>query len=199
MTDPDLPQHDVSDQTSAEKIALTKQVGHLLRAELDGSKREAAEQLARLLARDATQSVRQALAMALVECPYLPDDVARRIADDVDDVASSFLRTSQINVEALEKLAGEIAGHASLFRQKIDQDDVFEALGLTRGFTEDDLTAIKGIGPKMAEKLYEQGIRNFSNLAAINRKFAEELDEALKTQGRILRDDWIGQAKKMMG
>ena len=62
---------------------------------------------------------------------------------------------------------------------------------------EDDLTAIKGIGPKMAEKLYEQGIKNFSNLAAINAKFAEELDEALKTQGRILRDDWIGQAKKL--
>ena len=61
----------------------------------------------------------------------------------------------------------------------------------------DDLTAIKGIGPKMAEKLYEQGIKNFSNLAAINAKFAEELDEALKTQGRILRDDWIGQAKKL--
>lgn len=62
---------------------------------------------------------------------------------------------------------------------------------------EDDLTAIKGIGPKMAEKLYEQGIKNFSNLAALNKKFAEELDEALKTQGRILRDDWIGQAKKL--
>jgi class III poly(R)-hydroxyalkanoic acid synthase PhaE subunit len=64
---------------------------------------------------------------------------------------------------------------------------------------EDDLTAIKGIGPKMAEKLYEQGIKNFSNLATINKKFAEELDEALKTQGRILRDDWIGQAKKLLG
>lgn len=62
---------------------------------------------------------------------------------------------------------------------------------------EDDLTTIKGIGPKMAEKLYEQGIKNFSNLAAINTKFAEELDEALKTQGRILRDDWVGQAKKL--
>jgi len=64
---------------------------------------------------------------------------------------------------------------------------------------EDDLTAIKGIGPKMAEKLYEQGIKNFSNLATLNKRFAEELDEALKTQGRILRDDWIGQAKKLLG
>ncbi|MGB5570316.1 MAG: class III poly(R)-hydroxyalkanoic acid synthase subunit PhaE [Sedimenticolaceae bacterium] len=63
---------------------------------------------------------------------------------------------------------------------------------------EDDLTMIKGIGPKMAEKLYEQGIKNFSNLAAMNAKFARDLDESLKTQGRILRDDWIGQAKKLV-
>jgi class III poly(R)-hydroxyalkanoic acid synthase PhaE subunit len=65
--------------------------------------------------------------------------------------------------------------------------------------SEDDLTMIKGIGPKMMEKLYAQGIRNFASLAQMNRKFAEELDESLKTQGRILRDDWIGQAKKLLG
>ena len=51
----------------------------------------------------------------------------------------------------------------------------------------------------MAEKLYDQGIRNFAQLAAMNTKFAEQLDEALKAQGRILRDDWIGQAKKPLG
>jgi class III poly(R)-hydroxyalkanoic acid synthase PhaE subunit len=64
---------------------------------------------------------------------------------------------------------------------------------------EDDLTAIRGVGPKMAEKLYEQGIKNFAQLAKMNKKFAEQLDETLKTQGRILRDDWIGQAKKLRG
>lgn len=64
---------------------------------------------------------------------------------------------------------------------------------------EDDLTEIKGIGPKMAEKLYEQGIKNFARLAEMNTKFAEELDETLKAQGRILREDWIGQAKKLLG
>jgi NADH-quinone oxidoreductase subunit E len=51
----------------------------------------------------------------------------------------------------------------------------------------------------MAEKLYEQGIKNFAQLAKMNKKFAEQLDETLKTQGRILRDDWIGQAKKLRG
>ncbi|MCP5299691.1 MAG: class III poly(R)-hydroxyalkanoic acid synthase subunit PhaE [Chromatiaceae bacterium] len=62
-----------------------------------------------------------------------------------------------------------------------------------------DLTQIKGIGPKMMEKLYEQGIRNFRQLASMNTQFAEQLDEVLKSQGRILREDWIGQAKKLRG
>ena len=64
---------------------------------------------------------------------------------------------------------------------------------------EDDLTAIRGIGPKMMEKLYAQGIKNFARLAEINKKFAEELDETLNAQGRLLRDDWVGQARKLRG
>jgi class III poly(R)-hydroxyalkanoic acid synthase PhaE subunit len=64
---------------------------------------------------------------------------------------------------------------------------------------EEDLTQIKGIGPKMAEKLYEHGIKNFTQLAAMNKQFAEQLDETLKARGRILREDWIGQAKKLRG
>ncbi len=64
---------------------------------------------------------------------------------------------------------------------------------------EEDLTAIRGIGPKMMEKLYAQGIKNFARLAQINKKFAEELDETLNAQGRLLRDDWVGQARKLRG
>ena len=33
----------------------------------------------------------------------------------------------------------------------------------------------------------------------MNTQFAEQLDEVLKSQGRILREDWIGQAKKLRG
>jgi len=51
----------------------------------------------------------------------------------------------------------------------------------------------------MAEKLYEQGIKNFNQLATMNAKFAEQLDDVLRAQGRILREDWIGQAKKLRG
>jgi NADH-quinone oxidoreductase subunit E len=51
----------------------------------------------------------------------------------------------------------------------------------------------------MMEKLYAQGIKNFARLAQINKQFAEELDETLNAQGRLLRDDWVGQARKLRG
>ena len=63
--------------------------------------------------------------------------------------------------------------------------------------SDDDLTEIKGIGPRMMEKLYAEGINNFAKLARLNKELAEQLDDTLKTQGRIMRDDWIGQAKKL--
>ena len=93
----------------------------------------------------------------------------------------------------VNKLSGSQAGSGGAKSRKPAQDS------LPIDDAEEDLTMIKGIGPKMAEKLYEQGIKNFSQLATMNAKFAEQLDDALRAQGRILREDWIGQAKKLRG
>ena len=63
----------------------------------------------------------------------------------------------------------------------------------------DDLTRIRGIGPKLAETLHGLGIFHFSQLSALSTKAAEELDSKLSFPGRIRRDDWIGQAKALAG
>ena len=49
----------------------------------------------------------------------------------------------------------------------------------------------------MMDRLYAEGINNFAKLARLNKELAEQLDDTLKTQGRIMRDDWVGQAKKL--
>jgi class III poly(R)-hydroxyalkanoic acid synthase PhaE subunit len=95
----------------------------------------------------------------------------------------------------LEGLGGGAAGAGA--RTRRSDAPARESLPVDEG--EDDLTEIKGIGPKMMEKLYAEGIKNFTQLAKMNATFAEQLDETLKTQGRIMRDDWIGQAKKLRG
>ncbi|MEM9811433.1 MAG: helix-hairpin-helix domain-containing protein [Pseudomonadota bacterium] len=62
----------------------------------------------------------------------------------------------------------------------------------------DDLTAIKGIGPKMAGALNAEGITNYSQIAAWSTEEAERLEAKIGSlPGRILRDDWIGQAKTL--
>lgn len=61
----------------------------------------------------------------------------------------------------------------------------------------DDLKMIKGVGPKMEATLNELGIYHFDQVAALRKKEREWLDDRLKFKGRIERDDWVGQAKKL--
>lgn len=62
----------------------------------------------------------------------------------------------------------------------------------------DDLKRISGIGPKLAEVLASRGLTTFAALAEMNEATLAELDVELGLEGRILRDDWSGQARKLM-
>ena len=60
----------------------------------------------------------------------------------------------------------------------------------------DDLTNIKGLGPKLAALLAEQGITSFAQIAAWSDADVERIDASLgRFSGRITRDQWVEQAK----
>lgn len=60
----------------------------------------------------------------------------------------------------------------------------------------DDLTRIKGLGPKLATMLGELGVTGFSQIASWDDAEIDRIDNQLgRFQGRIRRDDWVGQAK----
>ncbi|QKG72461.1 hypothetical protein [Erythrobacter mangrovi] len=60
----------------------------------------------------------------------------------------------------------------------------------------DDLTRIKGLGPKLAALLGELGVTSFAQVAAWDDGEIDRIDAQLgRFQGRIRRDDWVGQAK----
>lgn len=62
--------------------------------------------------------------------------------------------------------------------------------------TGDDLTRIKGVGPKLAALLHEQGITNFAQIAAWSDADIDRIDAQLgRFQGRIRRDNWVEQAR----
>jgi predicted flap endonuclease-1-like 5' DNA nuclease len=63
---------------------------------------------------------------------------------------------------------------------------------------QDDLTAISGIGPALAKKLRGAGIVSYAQVAALSNKDIAHLEkDIIKSTGRIKRDDWVGQAKKL--
>lgn len=60
----------------------------------------------------------------------------------------------------------------------------------------DDLTKIKGLGPKLATLLNQQGITSFAQIAAWTDADIERVDATLgRFTGRITRDNWVEQAK----
>ena len=63
---------------------------------------------------------------------------------------------------------------------------------------EDDLTAIKGLGPKAADSLKAAGVKRFAQIAAWDEAEIASWDARVNGRGRIVRDDWVGQAKRLM-
>jgi len=60
----------------------------------------------------------------------------------------------------------------------------------------DDLTRIKGLGPKLAALLGEFGVTTFAQIAAWTPQEIERIDAKLgRFSGRITRDQWVEQAK----
>ena len=71
------------------------------------------------------------------------------------------------------------------------------ALGEPRGGKADKLIVIKGIGPVNERKLNEHGIFHFDQIAAWKKADIIAAEAYLAFDGRIAREDWIGQAKKL--
>jgi small subunit ribosomal protein S2 len=63
----------------------------------------------------------------------------------------------------------------------------------------DDLKKITGLGPTIEEKLNDLGVTKLAQIAGFSDEDIEKIDEALNFKGRITRDDWVGQARSLIG
>ena len=61
----------------------------------------------------------------------------------------------------------------------------------------DDLKKISGVGPVIEKKLHALGITQYEQIAAFTADDIAKVDDALSFKGRIERDDWLAQAKKL--
>jgi len=59
---------------------------------------------------------------------------------------------------------------------------------------------IAGIGPFIENKLNDIGIYTFEQITQLDDELIGYITEAIQFfPGRIQRDDWVGQAKKLLG
>lgn len=67
-----------------------------------------------------------------------------------------------------------------------------------RGGKPDDLTRIKGIGPKIERMLHDMGVYHFDQIAAWREAETAWVDQNLEGfKGRVSRDDWVTQAGQL--
>jgi large subunit ribosomal protein L19 len=62
----------------------------------------------------------------------------------------------------------------------------------------DDLKLIKGITPDLEAQLTKFNVLRFDQIANFTDDDIANLDDALKLDGRIERDDWIGEARRLL-
>ena len=74
---------------------------------------------------------------------------------------------------------------------------VSNALPAARGGQADRLTRIKGIGPVNEKKLNDHGIFHFDQVAAWTQADIAAAETYLAFDGRIAREDWVGQAAEL--
>lgn len=72
-----------------------------------------------------------------------------------------------------------------------------KVLKAPRDGKKDNLKLIKGVGPKIEEKLNNMGTYHFEQIAAWDRETIAKVDETLSFKGRIDRERWVPQAKAL--
>jgi predicted flap endonuclease-1-like 5' DNA nuclease len=74
-----------------------------------------------------------------------------------------------------------------------------EGLDAPRGGRADDLTKIKGLGPKSVEKLHGLGVYHFDQIAGWSSENVAWIGATLAVPGRPERGRWVAQARELAG
>jgi predicted flap endonuclease-1-like 5' DNA nuclease len=131
---------------------------------------------------------------------------ARAYAPDVLDEGAGLAQRNQALIDAPSAAATVSLGEKALAAAQLADTGpglagVGEALGALAGAGAapeaqgDDLTRIKGLGPKLRTRLTELGVTRFEQIAAWTEADIATIDAQLGSfAGRSTRDQWVAQA-----
>ena len=86
----------LSDPSADTRAAVATKIARNIDAELSDSERRLAEEIVRVMAQDASRTVREALSASVKTSKQLPHDVAVQLAKDIDEVALPILEFSEV-------------------------------------------------------------------------------------------------------
>jgi len=117
------------------------------------------------------------------------------------------LEAARARISELESRAGDGTRIESMERGAINgldaSNDQYEDTVETEAASadgQDDLKRIKGIGPAIEKTLHRHGIRHLRQIASLGEDEVERLAAELRgIRARIDREDWIGQARRLLG
>ncbi|MCB9226551.1 MAG: quinol:electron acceptor oxidoreductase subunit ActD [Chitinophagales bacterium] len=98
-------------------------------------------------------------------------------------------KVEEVVVEKKQLTEEEITHKKNLLLSKV---------GVVDAGQKDDLKIIKGIGPVYEGRLNELGIYRFEQIANLDHEAKEAVEDLTGFPGRVDREDWIGQAKKLI-
>jgi small subunit ribosomal protein S2 len=127
------------------------------------------------------------------------DDAGRAITlycDLIARAALDGLERSQTSA-GVDVGAAEAPPAEALPAGEAPKADAFRGIEAPRG-EPDDLKRITGISPKIEQRLNDAGVFHYWQIADLDAEQMAALDRQLKLKGQIEKEEWVGQAKKLV-
>jgi NADH-quinone oxidoreductase subunit E len=134
------------------------------------------------------------LEASLAECRKLADARASRVRELEQAEASSRQRIARLEDEPT---SAEGAAEAEAPPERPKAPAAAPQALAAPEVQADDLQRISGIGPSIEKTLHGLGICHFRQIAGFTPDNVAWVSQRLRFKGRIEREDWIGQAKKL--
>lgn len=133
----------------------------------------------------------------------------RRADDDFIEVSDEDETAKKVAAEAAELLAASESAKAEVTEEApVEKAAPAEAATAAEAPAKaaaaasadtEDLTVINGIGPVIKGKLEAMGITAIKQIADLTEEEIKKIDAELNFKGRIERENWVEQAKKLVG